>query len=169
MCVDDVIADLSERTDEAGQADNTAISEQFSHFRDTSNVFFTIFRTKSQVLIETMAYVVSVQTVWGNSLTDQVALQCKRQCRLSSTRQSCRLYTKYTQQLAVMSRVWCLVSIFIKLLINSPCFAEMEMVHLLWPMTRGHYIISSDTHGNRTAWHGGNGQPWRSWEQKIVH
>ena len=36
---------------------------------------------------------------------------------------------------------------------------EMEIGHLSWTMTRGHYIISPNTWGAWTAWHSGTRQP----------
>jgi len=85
-------ADLSERTDETRETDDAAVSEQLGHLRDTSDVLFAVLGTEAEVLVESVANVVSVQTVRRNSLTHQVAFQRERQSRLASARQSCHPY-----------------------------------------------------------------------------
>ena len=80
--------DLSERTDETRQTDDSSVGEQLGHLRDASNVFLAVFRTEAEVLVEAVPNVVAVQTVRRNSLAYQVAFQRKRQRRFPSARQT---------------------------------------------------------------------------------
>jgi len=55
---------------------------------------------------------------------------------------------------------------------NGPSFVTTHVTHHTvdpwptWTMTNGHYVISSYAWDQEVAWHGGTGQPSRSWEQK---
>jgi len=89
---------LSEGTDEAGETDDASVSEQLGHLRDTSDVFFAVFRAEAEVLVQPMANVVSIQTVRRNSLAHQVAFQRKRERCLPGTRQSCHFIHQWCAQ-----------------------------------------------------------------------
>ena len=49
------------------ESDNSGIGEKFSDFGDASNVFFSIFLRKSQVLVQPGSHVVTVKTVRWNA------------------------------------------------------------------------------------------------------
>ena len=91
------VTNLSEGADEACQTDDSSISEQLGHLRDATDVLLPVLRTESEVLVEPVTNVVSIQAVRRNSLTHQIAFQRKRQRRLAGARQSCDLYTSRCQ------------------------------------------------------------------------
>jgi hypothetical protein len=67
--------DLSERADETGEADNTAVSEQFGHLSYAPYVLFTVLVREPEVLVETVTNVVTVKTVRWQTLADQIFLE----------------------------------------------------------------------------------------------
>ena len=75
------------RADETGQADDTAVREQFGHLGYPADVLFPVLRREAQITVEPRSDIVSVQTVGGNTMVDQVVLQGERQRGLTSTRQ----------------------------------------------------------------------------------
>jgi len=91
----DVHVYLSERTDETRQTDDSSVCKQLRDLGDTSNVLFAIFRTEAEILVESVADIVSIQAVRRNSLARQVAFQFERQRCLASTRQTCNYYYYY--------------------------------------------------------------------------
>jgi hypothetical protein len=80
--------DLSERADETGEADNTAVSEQFGHLSYAPNVLLTVLGREPQILVETVTDVVAVKTVRWQTLSDQIFLKGKGYGCLSGTRQT---------------------------------------------------------------------------------
>ena len=79
---------LSVWADEAGKADDASISKQFRHFRDTTNVFLSVSRSETEVLVETMTDVVSIETVRWDTLTHEVLFEGEGDRCLASARET---------------------------------------------------------------------------------
>lgn len=73
--------------DEAGNAHQPSISKKPGHLRNPSNVLFTILWAKSQVFVQPLADIVSIQSIARDAVTNQVLLQCHAHCGLPCTRQ----------------------------------------------------------------------------------
>jgi len=80
------VTDFSKRTNEACETDDAAVGEQLGHLGDASNVLLAVLGAETEVLIESVSDVVSVQTVRWNAEPDQVFFQCKRDGSLASAR-----------------------------------------------------------------------------------
>lgn len=83
-----LVADPAEWRDEAGDAHQAGVSEKLGHFRNTPDVFFTILGGEAQVLIESVANVVSVQGVTRDGVGHEVLFQGKADGRLPGARQA---------------------------------------------------------------------------------
>ena len=55
-----LVSVASEWRDEACQTDGATISEEFSHLRNTADVFITVLRSKAKILVKACSDVVSI-------------------------------------------------------------------------------------------------------------
>ena len=82
--------DLTEGRDERAEGDDARFGEEFGHFGDAPDVLLAVGVGEAQVLVETEAHVVAVETERRYAPIHQVVLQRERQRRLARARQSCR-------------------------------------------------------------------------------
>lgn len=85
-----VFADLAERRDEAGDAHQAGVGKQLGHLSNSPDVFFPIFGGEAQVLVQSMANVVSIQGVARDRVGHEVLLQGKADGGLPGARQAWR-------------------------------------------------------------------------------
>lgn len=83
-----LFADLAEWRDEAGDAHQSSIGKQLGHFCNTPDVFFPVFGGEAQVLVQSVANVVSVQGVTRDGVGHQVLFQGKADGGLPGARQA---------------------------------------------------------------------------------
>lgn len=55
------VSDLAERRNETGDAHQPSVSKQFGNLGNTTDVLLPVFSGEPQILVQTMANVVSVQ------------------------------------------------------------------------------------------------------------
>eukprot|EP00043_Microstomoeca_roanoka_P009948 m.94829 g.94829 ORF g.94829 m.94829 type:complete len:458 (-) comp14741_c0_seq3:54-1427(-) len=79
---------LAEGRDKRGKRDDAAISKELGNLTHTTNVLGTVFRRETQVLVQSSAHVVTVQTIAWNTTSAKLSLQGKAQSGLASTRQA---------------------------------------------------------------------------------
>lgn len=83
-----VFADLAERRDEACDAHQAGVGEKLGHFRNAPDVLFPVFRGEAQVLVQSVANVVSVQGVTRDGVGYEVLFQGKADGGLPGARQA---------------------------------------------------------------------------------
>ncbi len=82
-------ANLGVWTDEAGDADEAAVSEELSDLCHSTDVLLSIARGEPQVSIHTHTDVVAVECVRRDALTHEQVLQREAHRRLARARQTC--------------------------------------------------------------------------------
>lgn len=75
--------------DEGGQGDGGAVGEQLGDLSNAADVLVAVLLAEAQVLVQTEAHVVAVQTVRRHAQVQQVLLQRCRHRRLARRRQAC--------------------------------------------------------------------------------
>jgi len=95
------LTDVSVWTDEAGEADDSSIGKELGHFGDTSDVLLSIFVTESEVLVQSMPNVITVQTVGWNALADKKLLEGERDRCLTSAGETCAQETESSAALTL--------------------------------------------------------------------
>jgi len=66
---------LAEGGDEGDEADDSGIGEELGNLSDSADVFFSVGEGESEVLVETMSDVVTVEDVCGDTLGDKMLLE----------------------------------------------------------------------------------------------
>jgi hypothetical protein len=65
------------RGNEAGHGYHPGIGEKFSHLANPPDIFFSIFRRKSQVFIQPVAHIVAIENISQVSETDKLIFKGK--------------------------------------------------------------------------------------------
>ncbi len=69
--------------DERAESDDTGLGKKFGHFSDTSDIFFSVGISESQIGIQTETHVISIEAECRNASSNQVIFQRKRQRRFT--------------------------------------------------------------------------------------
>ena len=72
-------------TDKSSDTHDATIGKQLGDLGYTSDILFSVFLGEAQILVEPRTNVVSVQTVCGNSLTDEVLFKGEGDCGLAGS------------------------------------------------------------------------------------
>lgn len=90
-------AHLREGRDEAGDAHDAGVGEQFGHLADAPDVLGAVAVAEAEVRVEPEAQVVAVERVRRHALAHQELLERERHCRLAGRRQTYEHSTAHTR------------------------------------------------------------------------
>lgn len=79
---------LLEGRNKTAQANNPSVGEEFRNLGYSPNVLLPVLRCKAQIVVQTGAHVVAVQTVTGDTRVDQEGLDVEGDGSFAGTRES---------------------------------------------------------------------------------
>lgn len=79
---------LCKRRNEAGNADQTSIGKQLGHLGNPADVLFSVPRRESEVFVEAVTDIVSIEGVARDGMGDEILFQSKTNCCFSSPRET---------------------------------------------------------------------------------
>lgn len=79
---------LCERRNETSYADEPSVSKQPGHLCDAADVFLAVPSRETQVFIQAMPNIITIQGIAGDAMRDQVLFQSKADGCLASSRKA---------------------------------------------------------------------------------